>query len=722
MNRKQIYSLVMSALLTLGASAPAQTPTPRTMTLAEYTAGSDDFVRPKRLAALQWFGNEYIYLRNTELIASTPRGKEYALLTLEELKKLLPTDKSIADGKKFPRFEIITADKPLVSVSTATDTYIIDPQSKLLVCRWRKTQDEAAAAVNSQLSHRAIVVGNNLLLRSLRSREADRVLTQDGSATIVYGQSVHQNEFGINGGLFWSPDGRKLAFYRMDQSMVEPYPILHVGARRPYQEEQYYPMAGTPSHEVTLGVYDMNTGKLIYLKTGAPKDKYLTNVAWSPDSQEIYIAEINRPQNEFHLKAYSSTTGEEVHTLFTERNKVYTEPLHSMQFLPNNPKHFIWQSRRDGYNHLYLYDVSGQLIRQLTKGMWEVTDFLGFSPSGNELFYSSTAISPLDRSAYALTLKDGRSRLLTPERGFHTVGFSPDGRYILDSYSSTEVAGRSELRTTSGKLIKRLHDAKDPDGEFITPYIELGTIKAADNTTDLHYRLIKPYNFDSAKKYPTIIYVYNGPHAQLIQNRHRAAARGWELNMANLGYVIFTVDGRGSAFRGAEFEQVIHRQLGKHEMADQMRGIDFLKSHPWVDADRIGVYGWSYGGFMTTNLMLTYPETFKVGVAGGPVMDWERYEIMYGERYMDTPVENPEGYQASNLIKRAGELKGRLLLIHGTIDPVVIWQHSLLFIQAAVQSGTHPDYMVYPEHPHNVIGPDRVHLNQVITRYFQDHL
>ncbi|MDO4692382.1 MAG: S9 family peptidase [Porphyromonadaceae bacterium] len=722
MNHKQICSLVMAAFLSTSGVAEAQTAPLRTMTLSEYTAGSPQYIHPDQLSALQWFGSDYIFARKGELVAIDLRGGERTLLSLDELRGLLPESEDLKKAKHFPRFSVVSLGKPLLRLKSGKSEYLIDPASKRIERSWAVVDDVQASRVNPQYSHIAEVRAHNLVIRSLRTREADRVLTQDGSEQIVYGQSVHQNEFGITGGLFWSPDGRKLAFYRMDQSMVEPYPILHINARRPYRRDQYYPMAGTTSHQVTLGIYDLSTGQTVYLQTGEPRDKYLTNIAWSPDSKEIYLAELNRAQTQYQLKAFSPNTGKELRTLFTESHEVYAEPLNAAQFVPGKPDQFVWQSRRDGFNHLYLYHTSGKLLGQLTKGAWEVTSFVGFAPDGKSLYYLSTEVSPLDRHLYRVRLSGGTPLLLTPERGFHTARFSPDGKYFLDTYSSTEVAGRSVLRSAVGKELKVVHNAKNPDEGFATPSVELGTIKAADNQTDLHYRLIKPYNFDSKKKYPTIIYVYNGPHAQLVQNRHRAAARGWELNMANLGYIIFTVDGRGSAYRGAAFEQVIHRQLGKNEMADQMRGVDFLKSHAWVDASRIGVYGWSYGGFMTTNLMLTHPETFKVGVAGGPVIDWSRYEIMYGERYMDTPEENPEGYAAANLAQRAGDLKGRLMLIHGTVDPVVIWQHSLLFVEAAVKAGVHPDYMVYPEHEHNVIGPDRVHLNQIITRYFQDHL
>ena len=534
---------------------------------------------------------------------------------------------------------------------------------------------------------------------------------------------MHQNEFGINGGLFWSPDGSRLAFYRMDQSMVTPYPLVHINTRKATEEKLYYPMAGMPSHHVTLGIYDVASGQTTYIKTGEPKEKYLTNISWAPDSKTVYIAEVNREQNHMDLKAYDPATGDYIKTLFSEHNDKYIEPQWPMRFIPGRDKEFVWQTRRDGYTHLYRYNVDGKLLGQITRGEWEITDFLGFADGGKTIVYSSTQLSPIDRVIASVSIDGRKTRILTPQAGWHVGQLSSDGKYILDTYESLKNPTENRLLSvTTGKPIATLYQSKDPEAGFINPEITFGTIKAADGVTDLHYRLLKPTNFDPAKKYPTIVYVYNGPHAQLVQNRFHAGCLGWDLYMATKGFVIFTVDGRGSAHRGAAFEQVIHRHLGKNEMADQMKGVDFLKSLPYVDADRIGVAGWSYGGFMTTNLMLTYPDVFKVGSAGGAVTDWARYEIMYGERYMDSPQDNPEGYKETNLSLRAGNLKGRLLLIHGTIDPTVVWQHTQLFVEACVKAGTYPDYMLYPEHKHNVLGVDRVHLNYTMARYFMDHL
>ena len=534
---------------------------------------------------------------------------------------------------------------------------------------------------------------------------------------------MHQNEFGINGGLFWSPDGSRLAFYRMDQSMVSAYPLVHTNTRKATEEKLYYPMAGMPSHHVTLGIYDVASGKTTYIKTGEPKEKYLTNISWAPDSKTVYIAEVNREQNHMDLKAYDPATGDYIKTLFSEHNDKYIEPQWPMRFIPGRDKEFVWQTRRDGYTHLYRYNVDGKLLGQITRGAWEITDFLGFADGGKTIVYSSTQLSPIDRVIASVSIDGRKTRILTPQAGWHVGQLSSDGKYLLDTYESLKNPTENRLLSVpTGKPIATLYQSKDPEAGFINPEITFGTIKAADGVTDLHYRLLKPTNFDPAKKYPTIVYVYNGPHAQLVQNRFHAGCLGWDLYMATKGFVIFTVDGRGSAHRGAAFEQVIHRHLGKNEMADQMKGVDFLKSLPYVDADRIGVAGWSYGGFMTTNLMLTYPDVFKVGSAGGAVTDWARYEIMYGERYMDSPQDNPEGYKETNLSLRAGNLKGRLLLIHGTIDPTVVWQHTQLFVDACVKAGTYPDYMIYPEHKHNVLGVDRVHLNYTMARYFMDHL
>ena len=487
------------------------------------------------------------------------------------------------------------------------------------------------------------------------------------------------------------------------------------------------------SHEVTVGVYQVATGQTVWLETGLPKEKYLTNIAWSPDEKSIYIAELNREQNEMHLVRYSALTGKKEADLFTETDRCYVEPQHPVLFLPNDPDKFIWQSEADGYNHLYLYDTTGKELRKLTGGEWVVTKVLGFSKDGNKVIFEGTAphpVSPnmqgtgMQRYIWETDLRTGDiMNCLSWKVGVHRWLLSPSGEYAIDYVSSPSTPRDIDLiRVKDAKVISTLLSAPDPFKLYRMPQIKVGHILAADGKTRLNYRLTLPPDLDETKKYPTIVYVYGGPKVQLVTGDWQNGARGWDLYMAQRGYVMFTVDSRGSANRGHAFESVIHRNLGINEMADQVKGVEFLKSLSYVDADRIGVHGWSYGGFMTTNLMLTYPEIFKVGVAGGPVIDWSNYEIMYGERYMDRPQDNPEGYKNANLKLKAGNLKGHLLMIHGDIDPVVVWQHSLGFLKACVEADTYPDYFVYPRHEHNVTGKDRPHLHEKITRYFDDYL
>ena len=720
MNIRTLALLAMATTTLAVTELPAQEQH-RSPTLEEYTLGSPKALRRTSLRSLRWLGSDYVYIDSTRLVIGTPTAAhpEKTLLSQDEFLAIIGEATKGAGAKYFTPFSVV--DEGLL-IPFGKKHYLIDPQAKKQLAAFERAgRAEQAFALAPRAKHAVAVRDNNLFL--LLPDGSSKQLTTDGTPTLVYGQSVHQNEFGINGGLFWSPDGSRLAFYRLDQSMVTPYPLVHINTRKATEEKLYYPMAGMPSHHVTLGIYDVASGQTTYIKTGEPKEKYLTNISWAPDSKTVYIAEVNREQNHMDLKAYDPATGDYIKTLFSEHNDKYIEPQWPMRFIPGRDKEFVWQTRRDGYTHLYRYNVDGKLLGQITRGEWEITDFLGFADGGKTIVYSSTQLSPIDRVIASVSIDGRKTRILTPQAGWHVGQLSSDGKYLLDTYESLKNPTENRLLSVAtGKPIATLYQSKDPEAGFINPEITFGTIKAADGVTDLHYRLLKPTNFDPAKKYPTIVYVYNGPHAQLVQNRFHAGCLGWDLYMATKGFVIFTVDGRGSAHRGAAFEQVIHRHLGKNEMADQMKGVDFLKSLPYVDADRIGVAGWSYGGFMTTNLMLTYPDVFKVGSAGGAVTDWARYEIMYGERYMDSPQDNPEGYKETNLSLRAGNLKGRLLLIHGTIDPTVVWQHTQLFVDACVKAGTYPDYMIYPEHKHNVLGVDRVHLNYTMARYFMDHL
>ena len=499
-------------------------------------------------------------------------------------------------------------------------------------------------------------------------------LTTDGSREIVYGEAVHRNEFGIEDGIFWSPDKSKMAFYRMDQSMVTDYPQVNIFGRIAECEPDKYPMAGETSHVVTVGIYDVASNKTIYLNTGDPTDRYFTNISWSPDAKTVYMFELNRDQNDCRLVSYDAQTGERQRELYKETHEKYVEPLHPIVFLPWDATKFVMQSQRDGYNHLYLYSIDGKLIRQLTKGEWVVMELIGFNEKAKSIIYASNEVHPIQRNLFTVNVKNGKRKALDNGRGWHNAQLSPSGRTLLDNYSEPDVPRKIVVTNTETGKSRDLFTAKDPWAGYDVPTYESGSIKAADGKTDLYYRLVKPTGFDPQKKYPTVVYVYGGPHAHNIGASWHYASRSWETYMAQKGYVLFILDNRGSENRGREFEQATFRQLGQIEMQDQMKGVEFLKTLPFVDQERMGVHGWSFGGYMTITLMVNHPEVFKVGVAGGPVIDWKWYEVMYGERYMDTPQSNPDGYAKTSLLARAKDLKGKLQIITGYNDPTVVPQ------------------------------------------------
>jgi dipeptidyl-peptidase-4 len=569
----------------------------------------------------------------------------------------------------------------------------------------------------------AYTIENNLWLWS--AEKGAVAVTEEKNKGIVAGQSVHRDEFGIDRGIFFSPKGNYLAYYRMDQSMVKDYPVIDWSATPATVELVKYPMAGGVSHEVTLCVFDPATGKTVTMATDdGEKDHYLTSVTWSPDEKNIYIALLNRGQNHLALNRYNAASGEKIKTLFEESSAKYVHPTHSLTFLPWQDNEFIWWSERDGFDHLYLYKNDGSFVRQVTHGRWLVNEIAGITPEGHRIVITTSKESPLEKHIYSVSTDNDFMERIDAEPGMHTALCSEDGRLVLDVFNGAGNPKTTCIRsaTSSHPYAKVLLKSDNPLAAYNRPQIKDVTLKAADGVTTLFGKLILPVNFNPERKYPVVVYLYNGPNVQLIHNSFPESGNLWYEYMAQHGYIVFTMDGRGSDNRGVDFEQATFRKLGDVEMQDQLKGVDYLKSLPFVDASRMGVHGWSYGGFMTTSLMLKYPGVFKCAVAGGPVMDWKMYEVMYTERYMDKPSENPDGYENANLLTKVSNLKGKLLLIHGTQDATVVWQHSIDFLKKAVDEGVQVDYFVYPGYEHNVRGKDRAHLMQKVTDYFDQYL
>ena len=717
MTTKTLRLLAKILFLTMiPISASAQT---RQFTLEDLNYGGNNYrnMVPKNKFTT-WWGDELIHLDVEEcLIVDKKSGREKTLLTLENAKAW-----SGLKVRSLLYAQLPYADRPLVLLSDGKERALVD--WKTGKATWKGSVSGSDTEEWNKASKASAFVKDNQLYVCDGSGNT-RQLTTDGSRNIVYGQSVHRNEFGIEGGLFWSPDGNRLAFYRMDQSMVTDYPLVDIDTRVAEQAPEKYPMAGMASHKVTVGVYDLATGNTVYLKAGDPTDRYFTNISWSPDSKTIYMFELNRDQNDCRLVSYDASNGEKKAELYREQDDKYVEPQHPIAFLPWDCTKFVMQSQKDGYNHLYLLDANGKEIRQITKGNWVMMDMLGFNTKEKTIVYSSNQISPIQRNTFAITVDGAKTKQLDNGKGYHYASLSGKSGYVLDRYSEPDVPRAIDIAPTTIKAKNKplaYFRADNPWKDYAVPEYSCGSIKAADGTTDLFYRMVKPVNFDETKKYPTIIYVYGGPHAHNVDATWHYGSRGWETYMAQKGYLLFILDNRGSENRGKDFEQATFRHLGQEEMKDQMKGVEYLKSLPYVDEARIGVHGWSFGGFMTTSLMTNYPDVFKVGVAGGPVIDWKWYEVMYGERYMDTPESNPEGYAQTSLIGKAKNLKGKLQIIIGLNDPVVVPQHALSFIKECILQGTQPDFFVYPGEPHNMRGHQSTHLHERISQYFDDYL
>lgn len=712
-----------------GMAATAQ----KNLTVQEATFGQYQSFAPKSLVAPAWRKDAktitYLDATYQNLMARNEESQwtEAILITKSQLvsalKAKLPSE--TFELQMFP-YTYQWKDKSTLSfeVDGKSQTYLVlfDADKKEVKSAIGVASDAAKQELSPNGNYAAWLKENNIVITPLNGKPIN--VTNDTDKGIVNGSDyVHRQEFGINKGMWWSSDSNKLLYYHKDETMVANYPLTNWDERIASNKDIKYPMAGMKSEEVVLMVYDIASGKSLTLKTGEPKEQYLTCVTWSPDGKQVFVGLLNRGQDHLKLNVYDAATGNFVKTLFEEKATTYVEPLHNLTFVPGKNDQFLYRSEKDGYEQLYLYSTSGKLIKNLGFKDVVITDLLNFDADAKNVFYIGTANNGLDRQLYKVELKSGKTTQLTVGSGTHDAIVSTDGSLVLDNLSNVTTPNDVSIINLKNSKVTSLFKSDNPySGKTVLPKMELVTVTSADGKTPLNGRIIYPANFDAAKKYPVIVYVYGGPHAQLVTNSWLGGASLFDYYLAQQGYVVFTLDNRGSDARGRDFEHVVHRNLGVNEMADQMKGVEFLKSKSFVDQDKIGVSGWSFGGFMTTSLLLNQGDTFKVGVAGGPVCDWKYYEIMYGERYMDTPQENPEGYEKTSVINKAKQLKGRLLVIHGAQDNVVVQQHSMEFINACITAGKQVDYFLYPTHEHNVRGKDRIHLNQKIADYFDTHL
>jgi len=708
---KKIFLISIAILFTICGFTLGQK---KNLTMEDAMLGYYKF-RPENIDKAYWIPNSqsFSYVKDSSLFINEVTKKSTSeLISLSDINKALKA-KQINKIKSFPNYKWISTEA--TSFFAHNNKILFNTTSKSIYSINKTDDNWENLDFFESNNNVAYTIDNNVYING-------KAITTNTDKNIVSGQAVSRSEFGIEKGTFWSPNGNYLAFYQKDETNVTVYPLVDVTKRVAEANLIKYPMAGMKSEKVRLGIYNVKSKSTIFIENNPESEEYLTNISWGPNEEYIYVSVINREQNHTWLNKYSAKNGKLVKTLLEETSKTWTEPENTLYFMPNNAKQFIYQSERDGYKHLYLYTTEGKLIRQLTKGNWVVTNLFGADSKGKQIYFESTKDSPLDRHLYKVSVSSGKITKITKEEGYHNIQLNTDKTLFIDNYSNLKTPRIINICNTKGKVIENIITAEDKYNEFDLGEIKLGKVLGKDGKTDLYYRMILPTNFDPTKKYPVIVYVYGGPHSQLVMNNFMGGTRMWQQYMAERGYIAFTLDNRGTNYRGKEFESAIHRQLGTPEVEDQMCGVEYLMSLPYVDTDRIGVHGWSYGGFMTISMLLKHNDIFKVAVAGGPVIDWKYYEIMYGERYMDMPQENPEGYEKSSLLNQVDNLKGRLMIIHGAQDPTVVWQHSQLFVEECIKKGKLIDYNFYPTHPHNVRGKDRVHLMNTVSRYFEDHL
>lgn len=722
--KKIIFALLISSTTCVYAQ--------RNFTIEETVFGPSQFA-PKSIASMQWVNDNDIFTHLDDsyknLIARDAKNnwqpKEIANISdIQKAISNMALDEKI-ELKNFPRQYLWINDNTISFIvpnnkNSYTFQYNIKTKQATLVHKTETiTGNKEFTSDNSQTAY---LIGQNIEILTQDGRKIQ--ITKDTIDGIINGSdNTHRQEFGIKKGMWWSPNNQNLLFYKKDESMVSKYPLAQWGTRVATVQEIRYPMAGMKSEEVTLVVYNTENNSYTELKIEGPKEQYLTTVSWDPSSEHIFVGVLNRGQDHLKLNKYNAKTGNLVSTLFEEKSSSWVEPQNPLIFIPNHPNQFLYQTDKDGFNQLYLYNTDGKLIKNLGYQDVIVTDFKGFNANNTKLYYTGASNKGLERHLYEVDLKSGKTTPLTETKGVHNASISPSGKYVLDQFSNLETPNKIQIVETKSNKTTTILDAENPfDGKINVPTIEFLELLSPDGITPLNVRITYPSNFDSKKQYPVMVYLYGGSHAQMITNRWLGGVGYFDLYMAQNGYIVFTLDNRGSDARGRDFTRVTHRQLGEAEMEDQIAGITYLSSLPYVNKDKIGIFGWSFGGYMTSSLMTKHNNIFHAGVAGGPVMDWKFYEVMYGERYMDTPQENPAGYEKTSLLNKADRLNGNLLIIHGAQDPVVVQQHSMEFVEQAIKAGKQVDYFLYPSHEHNVRGKDRVHMYDKIAKYFDLHL
>lgn len=560
--------------------------------------------------------------------------------------------------------------------------------------------------------------GHDLYALDIATRRETR-LTRDGSSTLLNGQLdwVYPEELDLGTAYWWSPDSSRIAYLQFDISREPEFPQADLLRPRAVFEPERYPQPGDPNADVRVGVVAASGGATRWMDLGETRDFLIARVDWIPRGHGLAVQRLNRVQNRLDLLLADPATGA-AKLLLREQDPYWVDVTDDYRFLEDG-KLFLWPSTREGYRHLYLYSTEGKLLHPVTHGDWEVSGLAGVDEASKAIYYVSTAASPLERQLYRVGFDGKNTRRLSGAEGTHTISMSPACDFYLDSESSLTAPRRRTLHTPDGGQVAVYMERDNADTGFQLQPVEIVKVPAADGAT-LYASLIKPAGFAPDRKYPAIVMVYGGPHSQTVRNAWSGAT--WGQALAARGFVVWQLDNRGSAGRGHRWEAAIFRNLGAKEIEDQKEGLRHLESLGFVDSARVGIYGWSYGGFMTLNALLNAPDVFRAGIAGAPVVDWRNYDTIYTERYMGLPAENEEGYRRTSLLGKAGALKARLLIVHNFSDDNVHFQNSLQIAEALEQAGKQFEMKIYTQKTHAVSGPAYKQMLEGLTGFFEKNL
>jgi dipeptidyl-peptidase 4 len=665
--------------------------------------------------------------RNELRVMDVATGQQRTLIDAEKLATLLPASKTLPPqqtglGRVTPRRYLWSRDGHAIVFISGANLIWYDlrtQSSKQLLISNKPVEDPKISPDSRWVS---FIREHNLWVVSIESGKETQV-TRGGSEDFLEGELdwVYPEELDIHTAYWWSPDSQRLAFLEMDERQVTKYPIVDYLSYTGETHTMRYPKAGDANPMVRVGIVGTTGGKISWVETGKDTDIYIARVDWLPDSQRLAIQLINRAQNRLDLMLANAETGAAL-AIHTEMDRYWVNVTDDLYFFRDG-KRFLWSSERGGFRHLYLYDIGGNEVEQLTSGNWEVMGVEEVDEARGYIYFTSTEKSPIERHLYRISLADKKITRLTKQDGTHTIQMSPDASAYVDTYSNSMTPPRQNLYHADGRPIAPINTNEVAElAEYHLSPVEFLTLPGADGTR-LNALMIKPPDFDPSRKYPVIVNLYGGPHAQLVRNAWGGPNFLWHEMMAQKGFIIFTVDNRGMAGRGHNFEIPIYHRFGVVELADQLAGVKYLKSLPYVDGARIGIWGWSYGGYMTVTAMFRAPGVFKAGFAGAPVTDWRQYDTIYTERYMGQPQENPDGYKDSSPVNHAGQLQGKLLIAHGSSDDNVHFANTVELVEKLIQADKYAEITIYPGRGHPISDPPaRIQLFQRVTRFFLDNL